>query len=84
MLIINLVRKLFCIREKNAVNEFIKSSLNEYNYCRKVMRKHFNKNLIMSVVEEERFEQENICWICNKLFDLSDEKLRDHCDISGK
>ena len=48
------------------------------------MRKHFNKNLIMSVVEEERFEQKNICWICNKLFDLSDEKVRDHCHISGK
>ena len=50
-------------RGKDAINKFIKSILNEYNYCRKVMRKHFNKNLIMSVEEEERFEQSNICWI---------------------
>ena len=48
------------------------------------MRKHFIKNLVMSVEEEERFEQSNICWICNKITDLSDEKVRDHCHISGK
>ena len=43
------------------------------------MRRHFNKSLIMSVEEEERFEQSNICSICNELFDLSD-----HCYINGK
>ena len=50
------------------------------------MRKNFNKNLIMSVEEEEeqRFEQSNICWICNKLFEVSDEKVRDHCHIRRK
>ena len=26
----------------------------------------------------------NICWICNKLFDVSDNKVRDHCHVSGK
>ena len=38
------------------------------------MRKNFNKNLIMSVEEKERFEQSNIRWICSKFIDLSDEK----------
>ena len=47
-------------------------------------RKYFNKNLIMSAEENERFELSNICWICNKLFDFSDNKVRDHCDISRK
>ena len=37
----------------------------------------------MSAEEEERFEQNNICWICNKLID-GDEKVRDQCHISGK
>ena len=79
-------KKMVLYRGKDAINKFIKSILNEYNYCRKVMRKHFNKNLIMSVEEEEeeRFEQSNICGICSKLFDISDEKVRDHCHISGK
>ena len=71
-------------RGKDAVNKFIKSILKEYNYCRSVVKKHFNKNLIMSAEENERFELTNICWICRKLFDVADQKLRDHCHITGK
>ena len=48
------------------------------------MKKHFNKNLVMSVEEEERFQLANSCWICNKLFDVRDEKVQDHCHITGK
>ena len=48
----------------------------------KVMKKCFCRNLIMSAEEEERFEQSNICWICGD--EISDEKVRDHCRISGK
>ena len=48
------------------------------------MRRHFNKNLIMSAEENERLEQSNICWMCNKLFVASDEKVRVQCHISGK
>ena len=46
------------------------------------MKKYFNKNLVMSTEEEEeeeeeeRFQLANSCWICNKLFDVGDEKLR--------
>ena len=78
------MKKLFCTEEKNAVNVLIKSILNEYNYCRKIMRKHFNKNLIMSAEEKERFEMTNICWICNGLIENTDNKVRDHCHITGK
>ena len=34
--------------------------------------------------EEEMFQRANKCWICGKLFDLIDEKVRDHCHVSGK
>ena len=34
--------------------------------------------------EEERFQLSNSCWICNKLFDFGDEKIRHHCHITGK
>ena len=48
------------------------------------MKKHFNKNLIMSE-EEEQFQSSNIYWICDKLIvDDDDEKLRYHCHITGK
>ena len=47
------------------------------------MKKYFCKNLIMSAEENEKFELTNICWICSKLIGV-DEKIRDHCHISGK
>ena len=34
-------KKIILYRGKDAVYEFIKSILNEYNYCRKVMKKCF-------------------------------------------
>ena len=46
------------------------------------MRKHFNRNLIMTKEENEQFQSNNICWICEKLID--DEKVRDHCHMTGK
>ena len=64
--------------------EFIKSILKEYKNCRKVMNKHFNKNLIMSEKEEHLFQQSNSCWNCKKLFDNVENKVRDHCYVTGK
>ena len=46
------------------------------------MKKHFNKNLIISAEEEEQFEKMKICWLCNKL--IENDKVRDHCHITGK
>ena len=48
------------------------------------MKKHFNKNLVMTEEEEHLFQQSNNCWICKKLIDNDDEKVRDHCHITEK
>ena len=48
------------------------------------MKKHFNKNLVMTAEENEEFERRNICWICGKLIENEDNKVRDHCHITGK
>ena len=53
-------------------------------YCKKVLKEHFNKTLIMTMEEEECFQKMNNCWICGKFFDLVDEKVRDHCHVTGK
>ena len=71
-------------RGGNATYEFIKSILKEYKYCKKLINKHFNKNLIMSEKEEHLFQQINSCWICKKLIDSDEEKVRDHCHVTGK
>ena len=58
VLIINLVKRLFFTKEKNAIYKFIEAILSEYSYSREgaVIKKHFNKNLIISTEEEERFQ----------------------------
>ena len=77
-------KNIVLYRGKDAFYEFIKSILTEYNYCRSVVKTHFNKNLIMNAEENERFELTNICWICSKLIENSDHKIRDHCHTSEK
>ena len=48
------------------------------------MKKRFNKNLIMSGKDEEQFQSIKICWIWEKLIDDDNEKVRDHCHVTGK
>ena len=71
-------------RGKNAVYRFIEAILKEYDYCKKVIKKHFKKNLITSAKEEERFQSNNSCCMCNKLFDAGDYEVKDHCQITKK
>ena len=54
-------KPIVVFRGENAAYEFIKEILNEYEYCKKVMKKHLNKNLIMSEKEEEQFQLSNVC-----------------------
>ena len=64
----------------NLLQQFVRS----IKYCKKVMNKHFKKNLIMSEEEEHLFQQSNSCQICKKLIDNDDKKVRDHCYVTGK
>ena len=38
----------------------------------------------MSAENEERFQSSDKYWICYKLFDVGDNKVRDHCHVIGK
>ena len=38
----------------------------------------------MSEEEEEQFESRSTCWICEKLIDDDDEKVRNHFHGTGK
>ena len=48
------------------------------------MKKHFNKNLVMTEEEDDLFQESNSCCICKRLIDNDDEKVRDHCHITDK
>ena len=76
--------KKFLYRGENAVYRFIEAILEEINYCKKIIKNHFNKNLVMSAEDEERFQLSNTCWICDKLFDAGDDKVKYHCHVTGK
>ena len=39
---------------KNAIYRFVEVVLKEYDYCKKVMNKHFNKNLVMSAEDKKK------------------------------
>ena len=56
----------------------------EFEYCKSIMKKYFNKNLIMIEKEEEEFQLSNVCWVCEKLIDNDDETVRDHCQVTEK
>ena len=77
-------RRIVVYRGENAAYGFIKAIPKEYKYCRKVMNKQFNKNLIMREREEHLFQQSSSCWICKKLIDNDEEKVRDHFHITVK
>ena len=55
-------------RGENVAYELFEVILKEFECRKKVMRKHFNKNLITSE-EKEQFQSSNTCWICGKLID---------------
>ena len=77
-------KSIFVFRGQNTTYELIKAILKEYGYCEKVMKKHFNKNVIMREKKEEQFQSSHICWTGEKLIDDNDEKVRDHCHITEK
>ena len=38
----------------------------------------------MSAEDKERFQSSNKCWICDKLFNIGDNKVRDHCHVTAR
>ena len=45
-------------------------------------KKYFNKRSIMTNEDEEIYNNSQICWICKE--ELSKDKVRDHCHVTGK
>ena len=54
-------KKVVLYRGKSAAYKLFEVILKEHKYFKKVMKKHFNKNLIMSAEEEEKFQLSNSC-----------------------
>ena len=51
---------------KNAVHLFMEAMLKEVKYCKRVMKKHFDKPLRMTEKDKAEFEKAEECHICEK------------------
>ena len=58
--------------------------IEESKYCSDVMRKHFDKELVVTKEDNEDFENSTKYWICDNDYVDGDVKVRDHCHITGK
>ena len=68
--------KLVCVHDKfrkpfrsylgeDAVYNFINSMIEEDNYCSDLIKKYFNKELVMTKEGNEDFKNSSKCWICD-------------------
>ena len=71
-------------RGENAVYKFMENMLEEVNWCKSKMKKHFNKPLKMTKENEIDFQKATKCHICDIKYTDKDIRVRDHCHITGE
>ena len=77
--------KDICIyRGENAVYKFMEKMLKEVKYCKAVIKKHFNKPLVMTEADDQHLKTMDGCHICGEKYTDKDVRVRDHCHITGK
>ena len=54
------------------------------NTAKLVIKKQFNKPLVMTEVDEQRFKTMDGCHMCGEKYTDKDVRVRDHCHITGK
>ena len=71
-------------RGEKAVYKFMEAMLEEVKYCKKTLRRCFNKALKMTKDDVVNLEKATSCHICDKQYTEKDIRVRDHCHITGK
>ena len=69
---------------EDTVYNFINSMIEESKYRSEVIKKHFNKELVMTNEDNEDFKNSTKCWICDNNYIDTHAKVRDHCHNTGK
>ena len=70
---------------KDTVYNFINNMIEESKHWSDVMKKHFNKELVMLMTKEcdENFKNSAKCWMWDNNYVDNDVKVRDLCHITG-
>ena len=63
---------------------FINGVIEESKPCSDVMKKHFNKELVMTKTDVFGFENSTKCCNCDNVYVDDHVKVRDHCHFAGK
>ena len=71
-------------RGENAVHKFMKNMLEEVDWCKSIIKKHFNKPLEMTEENEIDFQKATKCHICDQQYTDKDIRVKDHCHITGE
>ena len=71
-------------RGEYAVYKLMEKMLEEVEYCKAVIKKCFNKPLVMTEDAEECFRAMDGCYICGEKYTDKDVHVRDHCHITRK
>ena len=69
---------------KDALYNFIISMIEECKYCGDLMKKDFNKELVMTKEDNEDFKNSTRCWTCDDDYVDNDVKARGHCHMIKK
>ena len=83
-LMAGLLSQLLFLDVKMLLMSLFKQFLESISTARKILKKHVNKNLIISEEKNYLFQQNNNCWVFKKLIFNNNEKVRDHCQATGK
>ena len=71
-------------RGENAVYKVMEKMPEEVEYCKAVIKKQFNKPLVMTDNDEQSFRIMDGCHICGEKYTDKGVRVRDHCHITGK
>ena len=66
------------------LKQFLKSMIYAHTHTHTKKKNYFNNNLVMALEDERGLQSSNRCWICDKLFNVGNNKVRDHCHINSK
>ena len=71
-------------RGENATYKSMEKKLEEFKYCKNVIKYKFNKPVKMTKDDENKFRKAHECHICNEKYINKDIIVKDHCHITGK
>ena len=89
----SIAAKLVCINDNytqltkiffggNCIIKFLQWVFKQKIHCNKIIKNHFNKELIISQEDEEYYNNTSEWWICENI--IIEDKVRDHYHITGK